>query len=855
MPPSTRRRRRRCIRDDVFQGPDPPFGGNGAPRRIAACGHAPLPVESRPWIRPGVRPRSHRLPQLLPSIEQRIAAELGVRDAQVVATIGLLDEGASVPFIARYRKEVTGGLDDIQLRALAERLTYLRELEDRRAAVLASLEEQGVLTPALREGVESAETKQRLEDLYLPFKPKRRTKAQMAREAGLQPLADALFNDPTLDPMAEAARCVRVEADPPERHVPDVKAALEGARQILMERFAEDADLLARLRAYLQENALLVSRVVEGKETEAAKFRDWFDFRESIRTVPSHRALALLRGRNEQMLRLSLKTAPELADPPQASACETMVAGHFGLRDQGRAADRWLLETARWAWIVKLSLHIEFELMDELRERAEAEAIRVFARNLRDLLLAAPAGPRVTIGLDPGIRTGVKVAVIDGTGKLVDTATIYPHEPRRDWEGALATLRALAQKHGAALVAIGNGTASRETDRLAAELMRRHPELRLTKAVVSEAGASIYSASELASREFPDVDVALRGAVSIARRLQDPLAELVKIDPKSIGVGQYQHDVNQVRLARMLDTVVEDCVNSVGVDLNTASVPLLTRISGLNGTLAANIVSWRDQHGAFRSRRQLQQVPRLGEKTFEQAAGFLRIPNVTGEDTHPLDASAVHPEAYPLVERVLADIGKRLDEVIGNGRVLRALDAARYTDARFGLPTVQDILRELEKPGRDPRPEFKVAVFREDVHEIKDLEPGMQIEGVVTNVTNFGAFVDIGVHQDGLVHISALSHRYVRDPHSVVKAGDVVRVKVLEVDVARKRIALTLRLTDEVPATDGAVADLTAGRSLPRAPAPGKGEALRDARPATPARERARPAGAMAEAFARLRRD
>jgi len=792
---------------------------------------------------------------LLPPIEIRIATELGVRGEQVVATIALLDEGASVPFIARYRKEVTGGLDDIQLRALAERLIYLRELEDRRAAVLASLAEQGVLTTALREGVESAETKQRLEDLYLPFKPKRRTKAQMAREAGLQPLADALFADPTLDPAVEAARYVRVETDPPERHVPDIKAALEGARQILMERFAEDADLLARLRSYLQEHALLVSRVVEGKETEAAKFRDWFDFRESIRTVPSHRALALLRGRNEQMLRLALKTAPELADPPQASACEAMVAAHFGLRDQGRAADRWLLETARWAWIVKLSLHIEFELMDELRERAEAEAIRVFARNLRDLLLAAPAGPRVTIGLDPGIRTGVKVAVIDTTGKLVDTATIYPHEPRRDWEGAQATLRALAQKHGAALIAIGNGTASRETDRLATELMQRHPELRLTKAVVSEAGASIYSASELASREFPDVDVALRGAVSIARRLQDPLAELVKIDPKSIGVGQYQHDVNQVRLARMLDTVVEDCVNSVGVDVNTASVPLLTRISGLNGTLAANIVSWRDQHGAFRSRRQLQQVPRLGEKTFEQAAGFLRIPNVTGEDTNPLDASAVHPEAYPLVERVLADIGKRLDEVIGNGRVLRTLDPARYTDARFGLPTVQDILRELEKPGRDPRPEFKVAVFREGVHEIKDLEPGMQLEGVVTNVTNFGAFVDIGVHQDGLVHVSALSHRFVRDPHSVVKAGDVVRVKVLEVDVARKRIGLTLRLTDEVPAADAAVADVPGGRARSRAPAPGKGEARRDARSAAPARERARPAGAMAEAFARLRRD
>jgi len=775
---------------------------------------------------------------LLPPIEIRIATELGVRGEQVVATIGLLDEGSSVPFIARYRKEITGGLDDIQLRALAERLTYLRELDDRRAVVLASIKEQGVLTPALQEEIGLAPTKQRLEDLYLPYKPKRRTRAQMAREAGLAPLADALLADPTLSPAAEAERYVRLEPDPPERHVPDAKAALDGARQILMERFAEDADLLARLRSYLQENALLVSRVVEGKEGAAAKFRDWFDFREAVRTVPSHRALALLRGRNEEMLRLCLRTAPELADPPQPSACESMVAAHLGLTDQGRAADRWLLETARLAWIVKLSLHIEFEIMDQLRERSEAEAIRVFARNLHDLLLAAPAGPRVTIGLDPGIRTGVKVAVIDATGKLVDTATIYPHEPRRDWEGALAALRALAQRHGAALIAIGNGTASRETDRLAAELMQRHPELRLTKAVVSEAGASIYSASELASREFPDVDVALRGAVSIARRLQDPLAELVKIDPKSIGVGQYQHDVNQVRLARMLDAVVEDCVNSVGVDVNTASVPLLTRISGLNATLAANIVSYRDQHGAFRSRRQLQQVPRLGEKTFEQAAGFLRIPQAAGEGANPLDASAVHPEAYPLVERVLADIGKGLVDVIGNGPLLRTLDPARYTDDRFGLPTVRDILRELEKPGRDPRPEFTVAVFREGVREIKDLEPGMLLEGVVTNVTNFGAFIDIGVHQDGLVHVSALAHRYVRDPHSVVKAGDVVRVKVLEIDAARKRIALTLRLTDEAPAPGGLRTP-----APPRAPSAARGEGRRA------------PAGAMAEAFAKLRRE
>ena len=783
---------------------------------------------------------------MLPSIEQRIAQELGVRPQQVTAAIGLLDEGATVPFIARYRKELTGTLDDIQLRALAERLVYLRELEQRRAAVLASLDEQGVLTPALRAQVQDADTKQRLEDLYLPYKPKRRTKAQMARDAGLEPLADALLADPTRDPEIEAQRHVRVEKEPPERHVPDVKAALDGARQILMERFAQDANLLARLRAHLLEHGLLVAAVVEGRQEEAAKYRDWFDYRESIRTVPSHRALAMFRGRNEQTLRLSLKTAPELADPAQASACEAMVAAHFGLQDLGRAADRWLLECARWTWLVKLASHQEIELMDQLRERADAEAIRVFAQNLRDLLLAAPAGPRATIGLDPGIRTGVKVAVIDGTGKLVETATVYPHEPRRDWDGALAALRALAARHDVHLIAIGNGTASRETDKLAGELMQRHPELALTTVVVSEAGASIYSASELASREFPDVDVALRGAVSIARRLQDPLAELVKIDPKSIGVGQYQHDVNQLRLARMLDAVVEDCVNAVGVNVNTASAPLLARISGLNATLAGNIVAFRDQHGAFRGRRQLQQVPRLGEKTFEQAAGFLRIVNGQGEGAHPLDASAVHPEAYPLVERVLADIRRSLPEVIGNGALLRSLDPARYADARFGLPTVQDILRELEKPGRDPRPGFRAAAFREGVHEIRDLQPGMQLEGAVTNVTAFGAFVDIGVHQDGLVHVSALAHRFVKDPHGVVKAGDIVKVKVMEVDIARKRIALSMRLDDEVPLAGGtARADPPARSGLP-APA-------RAPRPGRPGRAPAAP-GAIAEAFARLKR-
>jgi len=733
---------------------------------------------------------------MLPTIEQRIANELGVRPAQVIATVQLIDEGATVPFIARYRKEATGELDDIQLRQLDERLTYLRELEDRRTAVLASIEEQGKLTADLKAGIDGAETKQRLEDLYLPYKPKRRTKAQIAREAGLEPLADALYRDPTLSPETEAAKYVRIETEPPERHVPDLKTALDGARQILMERFSEDASLLDKLRRYLLDHALIVSRVAEGKENAGAKFRDWFNFREPIKSVPSHRALAMLRGRNEDILRLALKTEIELEDPPRPSPCEAMVASRFGIGDKGRPADKWLLETARWAWMVKLSLHLELELMTQLRERSEEEAIRVFARNLHDLLLAAPAGPRIIIGLDPGIRTGVKVAVVDKTGKLVDTATIYPHEPRRDWEGALAVIRLLAEKHGAELIAIGNGTASRETDRLAADLIKRQPELKLAKVVVSEAGASVYSASELASREFPDIDVALRGAVSIARRLQDPLAELVKIDPKSIGVGQYQHDVNQGKLAKSLDAVIEDCVNSVGVDVNTASVPLLTRISGLNPTLAGNIVSYRDQHGAFRSRKQLLQVPRLGDKTFELAAGFLRINN--GDD--PLDASAVHPESYPVVERILADIKIGIRELIGDGKTVRTLNPERYTDDKFGLPTVQDILKELEKPGRDPRPEFKAAAFREGVEDLKDLEPGMLLDGVVTNVTNFGAFVDIGVHQDGLVHVSALADKFVKDPHSIVKAGDVVKVKVLEVDLARKRIALTMRLSDEVTA-------------------------------------------------------
>ncbi|MBU1235465.1 MAG: RNA-binding transcriptional accessory protein [Gammaproteobacteria bacterium] len=768
---------------------------------------------------------------MLPPIEHRIAEEIGVRPQQVFATVQLLNEGATVPFIARYRKEVTGSLDDTQLRLLEERFGYLRELEDRRATVLVSIEEQGKLTPELKNDIENAETKQLLEDLYLPYKPKRRTKAQIAREAGLEPLADALFNDPTLVPETEAAKYVNPATEPPEKHVPDVKAALDGARQILMERFAEDAVLLERMRSYLNENALIVSTVAEGKETEGAKFRDWFDFREKIATIPSHRALALLRGRQEDFLRLSIKTEQELRDPPESSPCIAMVADRFRLKDQGRAADKWLLETARWTWLVKLSLHLELELMNGLRERAEEEAIRVFARNLHDLLLAAPAGARITLGLDPGIRTGCKVAVVDRTGKLLDTATLYPHEPRRDWEGSLAALRHLCQKHEVDLIAIGNGTASRETDKLAADLMKRHPELKLTKVMVSEAGASVYSASELAAREFPELDVSLRGAVSIARRLQDPLAELVKIDPKSIGVGQYQHDLNQGKLAKSLDAVVEDCVNSVGVDVNMASVPLLTRISGLNSTLAANIVAYRDQHGAFKSREQLKAVPRLGDKTFEQAAGFLRI--VGGDN--PLDASAVHPEAYPVAARILADIAK-----VSHGGTPGKVDPAKYTDEKFGLPTVQDILRELDKPGRDPRPEFKTASFCEGIESLKDLEPGMMLEGVVTNVTNFGAFIDIGVHQDGLVHVSALADKFVKDPHSVVKAGDLVKVKVLEVDVARKRIALSMRM-----------GDTPTPKSEPKVSRGGT-PSRQNSRPA-PRRE-AEPAGAMASAFAKLKR-
>jgi uncharacterized protein len=762
-------------------------------------------------------------------IARRIAEEIGCRPPQVLATAALLDEGATVPFIARYRKEVTGGLDDIQLRLLDERLTYLREMEERRTAILHSIDEQGQLSPELAAEINAAETKQRLEDLYLPYKPRRRSKAQIAREAGLAPLAEALLADPGLSPEEEAERYLNGEAG-----FADARSVLDGARQILMEQFAEDAELLGELRAYLEAHGVVKSTVVVGKESEAAKFRDYFAYSEAIVAIPSHRALALLRGRNEDMLQLALLLDSDVDDKASGGAnpCEARLARRYGIVDRGRPADRWLADTVRWAWRIKISLHLELELMNALRERAEAEAIRVFGANLKDLLLAAPAGKHATMGLDPGLRTGVKVAVVDATGKLLDTATIYPHEPRRDWDGSLHTLAGLAARHRVDLISIGNGTASRETDRLVADLIRQQPALHLRKMVVSEAGASVYSASEYASREFPDVDVSLRGAVSIARRLQDPLAELVKIDPKSIGVGQYQHDVSQTRLARALNAVVEDCVNAVGVDVNTASAPLLTRVSGLSPTLAANIVAHRDTHGAFANRQALRAVPRLGEKTFELAAGFLRV----NESDNPLDGSAVHPEAYPLVERILADLRKSIRDIIGDSRMLRTLEPERYTDDKFGLPTVRDILRELEKPGRDPRPEFRAATFREGVEQVKDLQPGMILEGVVTNVANFGAFVDIGVHQDGLVHISAIADRFVKDPRAVVKAGDVVKVKVLEVDLARQRIALSMRLADEVPAASTAAA----------APASARARQHQHSQPA--------PTGAMASAFARLKR-
>lgn len=742
---------------------------------------------------------------MLPSIEQRLANELAARNEQVAAAIILLDEGATVPFIARYRKEVTGGLDDTQLRLLEERLRYLRELEARRSAIMSSIQEQGKMTPVLMQAIMLAEDKTRLEDLYLPYRVKRRTKAQIALEAGLEPLADALLSNPTLDPEVEAASYIKPAFTTDQGENPgvaDTKAALDGARQILMERFSEDAELLQQLREYLKEHGVVDAKVIEGKQEAGEKFADYFDYSEQLANIPSHRALALFRGRREEMLTVTLRLDTEEEKPKwdaPLNPCEGRVAARFNVTNQNRPADKWLIDTVRWAWRVKIFLHLDTELMGKLREEAEGEAIRVFARNLKDLLLAAPAGPRATMGLDPGLRTGVKVAVVDATGKVVDTATIYPHQPRNDWDGSLHTLEKLAEQHQVALISIGNGTASRETDKLAQDLIKRRPDLKLNKIVVSEAGASVYSASEFASRELPELDVSIRGAVSIARRLQDPLAELVKIDPKSIGVGQYQHDVSQTQLARSLDSVVEDCVNAVGVDVNTASAPLLARVSGLNGSVAQSIVDYRDKNGKFSSRSTLRSVPRLGEKTFEQAAGFLRV--MDGDN--PLDASAVHPESYPLVEKILAEIKKEVKQVIGDSALLKSLEPKRFADERFGVPTVADILKELDKPGRDPRPEFVTASFKDGIEEIADLKPDMILEGVVTNVAAFGAFVDIGVHQDGLVHISALSHNFVKDPHSVVKAGQVVKVKVVEVDPKRKRIALTMRL-DDAPTPTGA---------------------------------------------------
>lgn len=713
-----------------------------------------------------------------------LTKEVNAKASQIQAAIKLLDEGATVPFIARYRKEVTGALDDGQLRLLEERLQYLREMEERRFSIIESIQSQGKLTDELLTALLEADTKQRIEDLYLPYKPKRRTRAQIAKEAGLEPLADALYENPTLEPEVCAKSYINEE-----KNITSARDALNGARDILAERFSEDAGLLEALRSFLVKNGYVVSKVVEEHIIDGVKFRDYFDFKEAISEIPSHRALALFRGRQEGVLTLKI-ALDDAMEEQKPHPCQKLIADHFAIKNLGRAADAWLMEVCRWAWRVKMGLSIESELFQMVRERAEEEAIRVFGINLKDLLLAAPAGQKGVIGLDPGLRTGVKVAVISATGTVLDTAVIYPHEPRREWEQSIKTIVELVKQYGSQLISIGNGTASRETDRLVSEILTRYPELHLTKAVVSEAGASVYSASELAAKEFPNMDVSYRGAVSIARRLQDPLAELVKIDPKAIGVGQYQHDVNQVHLANKLDFVVEDCVNAVGVDLNTASVSLLARVSGLSKTVAQSIVSYRDVHGAFCNRQALLEVPRLGPKTFEQAAGFLRINN----GTNPLDASSVHPEAYPVVEKIVQVTGKSIKELMGNHDVLAKLAPSDFTDERFGLPTVKDILLELEKPGRDPRPEFKTATFKEGIESIKDLVVGMQLEGVVSNVAAFGAFVDIGVHQDGLVHVSELSDRFVKDPREVVKVGQVVKVRVLDVDVPRNRIALTMKI-------------------------------------------------------------
>jgi uncharacterized protein len=772
------------------------------------------------------------------SISMRLAEELAVHEKQVIAAVALLDEGATVPFISRYRKEVTGGLDDTQMRQLEERLRYLREMEERRETIIASVSEQGKLTAALEEALRSADTKSRLEDLYLPYKPKRRTKAMIAREAGLEPLADALFQDPTLDPDTAAATFLNAEAG-----VGDAKAALDGAKQILMERFAEDADLLASLRDFLQAQSLLASRLVAGKESEGAKFSDYFEHTEAYKAVPSHRALAMFRGRSEGVLMLDLRMSAE-ESPLDAHPCEAMIASHWQIQDKGRAADNWLREVVRWTWRVKLLTHLQSDLLTQLREVAELEAIKVFGSNLKDLLLAAPAGPKATIGLDPGLRTGVKMAVVDATGKVLDHATLFPTPPQNKTREAAALLLAMIKKYDISLISIGNGTGSRETDRFVGDLLCANPELDVRKVMVNEAGASIYSASEFAAREFPDLDVTIRGAVSIARRLQDPLAELVKIDPKSIGVGQYQHDVSQMQLGRQLNAVVEDCVNAVGVDLNTASAPLLTRVSGLSQRIADNIVALRDDKGQFLDRKTLLQVSGMGEKTYQQAAGFLRVMN----GSNPLDASAVHPESYPVVETIATSTRREVRSLIGDSAFLRSIKPAQFVTESVGLPTVTDILRELEKPGRDPRPEFKTAKLQEGVEKITDLHVDMILEGTVTNVTSFGAFVDVGVHQDGLVHISAMSDKFIKDPREAAKAGDIVKVKVMEVDVARQRIALSMRLTDS--AQDRASQDGSrSNRSRPEAHPSGSGQ-----RKPAPSRDREKaPQNAFAAAFAKAK--
>ncbi len=723
-------------------------------------------------------------------ILQTIAQELNVPQRNIEAAVQLLDEGATVPFIARYRKEVTGGLDDTQMRELESRLGYLRDLEDRREAILNSIREQDKMTPELEQKILAADTKSRLEDLYLPYKPKRRTKGQIAIEAGLEPLADALLGNPELDPESEAAGYLN-----PEHKIESTKDALDGAKYILMERFAEDADLIEKLRNYLWEQGKLTSAVVAGKEREGEKFSDYFEHSEPLKNTPSHRALAMFRGRNEGVLSLNIQF-----DDADTSPCEAMVADHWKLGFSNRPADKWLNEVVRWTWKIKLYIHLETDLLGQLRERAENDAIQVFSSNLKDLLLAAPAGPRPTIGLDPGLRTGVKVAVVDATGKVLDHGAIFPNPPQNRQAEAAAVLLKMIKQYNIELIAIGNGTASRETDKFVGDILSAHPELKTHKVMVNESGASVYSASEYAAKEFPDLDVTIRGAVSIARRLQDPLAELVKIEPKSIGVGQYQHDVSQSALSRSLDAVVEDCVNAVGVDVNTASPALLTRVSGLNASIAANLVQYRDEHGMFKDRETLKKVPRLGDKTFEQAAGFLRIMN----GDNPLDSSAVHPESYSVVDKIVQQCGRQVNQLLGDSTFLRGLKPEQYVDDKFGVPTIRDIIKELDKPGRDPRPEFKTATFKDGIEKVSDLQPEMILEGCVTNVTNFGAFVDVGVHQDGLVHISALSHQFVKDPREVVKAGDIVKVKVIDVDIERKRIALSMRLDDKAAPQDKA---------------------------------------------------